>query len=220
MSFVGNVNIAAAIAASYRPPNWGLSSTQTYSITCTLPANTPSSANPNQNTTATPGQPTTYFFDATLRVEHVQEAVGTKHPVQVGPAIVDHIYLMPARVTLEVAMSDAMQSFQSGQYSGGTSRSVVAYQTFKQIQAARVPIALNTRLTGYANMWLVDVRGVEDSATSRGFRGTLRFEQIISAQVASATVSSRPATTDTTNEGTKGVQPVPADLMDQIPLSH
>jgi hypothetical protein len=175
---------------------------------------------PAMQTTPSTTMPTTYFFDATLRVEHVQEAVGTKHPVQVGPAVVDHIYLLPARVTLDVAISDSMQSFASGQYTGAGSRSISAYQTFKQIQAARVPIALSTRLANYSNMWLADVRGVEDSTSSRSFRGTLRFEQIISAQVSTATVSALPNTTDTTNEGTKGVESAPTDLINQIPLSH
>ena len=222
---IGTINVISAVADGFRPPNWGAQAVQTYSMTCTLPPDSPAAANQNQNptvisSTPQPPQPMTFFFDAVLRVEHVQEAVGTRHPVQVGPAVVDHIYLNPARVVLDVAISDSMQSYLSGQYSGDASRSVNAYQTFKSIQAARVPISLATRLDSYENMWLADVRGTEDSTTSRSFRGTLHFEQIISAQVSSATVSSRPNASNTTNEGVKGVKPVPTELINQIPLSH
>lgn len=209
MSVLGTANILAAIGSSYRPPSWGARATQTYSMTCTLPG--PVDAE-------NPPKPITFFFDATLRAEHAQEAVGTRHPVQVGPAVVDHVYLLPARVTLDVAISDSMQSFLAGQYSGGSSRSVSAYQTFKQVQAARVPIALSTRLDTYANMWLVDVRAVEDRTTSRSFRGMLRFEQIISAQIAAAVVSERPDATATTNEGTKGATIPAAAILGRVPV--
>jgi hypothetical protein len=203
----------------YRPPNWGFQP-QEYSLTCTLPANTGA---PGSNgslgstlstaTSAAPSLgPTTYFFDAVLRAEHSQEAIGTRHPVQIGPAIIDHIYLQPARVILEVAMSDAMDSFVSGQYSSTPSKSVSAYQIFKQIQAARVPIILSTRLDTYQNMWIADVRGTEDPRTKQGFRGMLYFEQIISATVAVTNTSARPDQTDSTNEGTKSTSPAtPAD---------
>jgi hypothetical protein len=152
--------------------------------------------------------PTTFWPDAVFRVEHVQEAIGTKHPVQVGPAIVDHVYLGPARVMWEIGFSDSLQSYQAGQFSSASSRSVSAYQTLKQIQAARVPIAVSTRLASYQNMWLADVRAVEDSRTTTSARITLYFEQILSAQVnASPAVSARPQTTNTTNLGTVSPQP-------------
>lgn len=238
MSVIGIANIASVIALSegYRPPFWAHSPTQTYSITCTLPgltANTVNveidqldeSGNVIAKDTASGGQDattavTTYFFDATLRAEHVQEAIGTKHPVQVGPAVIDHVYLAPARVTLDVVMSDSVQSFKAGQYSSNSSRSISAYLTFKQIQAARVPIALSTRLDYYPNMYLVDVRAEENAATSRSFRGSLRFEQVITARITAVTVSARPNATGVTPEGTKGVQAVPTELINQIPLGH
>jgi hypothetical protein len=202
---------------AYRPPSWGQQA-PVYSLTCTLPASSPNASSNNQNATNTGGtqSPTTFFFDAMFRAEHVQEAIGTRHPVQVGPAIVDHIYLNPSRVVLEVGYSDSMQSYQSGQYSSSTSRSVAAYQTLKQIQAARVPITLSTRLTSYTNMWLADVRAVEDNRTKASARISLYFEQIISAQVNNTPTSTRPSTTNTTNEGTKSPTSVPTSISSEI----
>jgi hypothetical protein len=218
---VGNALLNVAISqiqlGPYRPPNWG-SQKQLYSMTCTLPGTpaatvsysssvggvvTPGSTG-SSTSPGTTGKATTYFFDATLRVEHTQEAVMTKHPVQVGPAIVDHIYLLPSRVILEVAISDALQSYLTGQYGGGQSRSVNAYQTFLQIMKARVPIALATRLNAYTNMGLIDVRANEDYRTIKGFRGSLHFEQIISSTLSDTPTSARPNATNTTNEGTSG----------------
>jgi hypothetical protein len=198
-------------AVGYRPANWGQQK-QLYSITCTLPP----AANTGVPANNTIQLPTTYFFDAVLRVDHIQEAIGTEHPVQVGPAVVDHIYLKPYEMTLEVAISDCMQSYQSGQYSSGSSRSVSAYQQFLAIEAARVPITVATRLVTMTNMFMRVARATEDSKTFRGFRGALYFKQIIAAQVSASTTSTRPNATNTTNEGTKSPQPVTPAQTQQI----
>lgn len=220
MSILAQVALSELSNGIYRPPNWG-NGKQVYSITCTLPPNGPTSGTNNNTSSSSPSSnqmPTTFYFDATLHVDHSQEAIGTEHPAQVGPAVVDHIYLRPYEMTLEVAISDAMQSFQAGQYSGGTSRSVNAFQTFLQISAARVPITVSTRLNTMSNMWLRLVRGAEDHRTSRSFRGALYFKQMIQSQLSSTPVSQRPQATNTTNEGTKSPSVPPVPVIDDIPL--
>lgn len=221
MSALGAIALNEFLAAgAYRPANWG--QPQQYSLTCTLPGlpatsvtssgsvggvATPDASGTGANTQAATGSPTTYYFDAILLADHTQEAVGTRHPVQVGPAIIDHVYLLPARIVLQVKMSNAMQSFIQGQYSSVPSKSVSAFQAFLQIQASRAPITLVTRLKTYQNMWLSLVNGHDDFRTSQGFNGTLHFEQIISATVSSQTVSARPNATNTTSTGTLSTQP-------------
>jgi|SRR5580700_56807 hypothetical protein len=203
-------------ATPYTPPQFG-SGKSNYSLTCTLPANNQANSNNNANNPSTPsqGSPTTYFFQLVGRVEHVQEQTITKHPVQIGPAIVDHAYNQPARVVMEVVASDCVASLVAGQYASNPSLSVSMYQTFKQIQAARVPVAVSTRLDQYPNMAITDVRATEDSRTLFGFRGTLYFEQIISVTV-NQTTSARPNQTDSTAEGTKGAQPLSSTEQTQI----
>jgi hypothetical protein len=212
--------IALSSIAAYRPPNWGQQQ-QVYSITCTLPPSSPNGSgnNPNASASSTPQMPTTFFFDATLRVHHKQPARFTSHPVQVGPAIVDHIYLEPYELALDIGISDSMQSYQAGQYSGGSSRSVSAYQTFLAISAARVPITVSTRLNTVQNMGLELVDAYEDNRTFRCLRGTLYFKQIISAQVNTSPTSNRPNATNTTNEGTKSPSTVPSGVSSQLPPS-
>ena len=140
----------------------------------------------------------------------------TEHPVQVGPALVDHMYLRPALVTLDIGMSDAMQSYTPGQYSGGKSKSVSAYQTFLQIQSSRAPIVLATRQLTYQNMQIVDIRASETQQTVAGLRCLIYMRQIISATVSQTTVSTRPNSTDSTNEGTKTSGALSQQQMDQI----
>ena len=196
----------------WRPPQW--SKPPLWSMTVTLPGTpsasvTTSGTNvPAQTSTSpgTQGTSTTYFFDAVLRSEHRQEAVFTEHPVQVGPAIVDHIYLRPAEVTLDVLMSDVAGVYQAGQYTGNNSKSIAAFQQFLQIQASRVPIVLATHLMQYKNMGVRAVFATDTNQTSHALRCTLYFKQIISATVSQTTVSARPDQTGATNEGTKAPQ--------------
>jgi hypothetical protein len=106
-------------------------------------------------------------------------------------------------VMLEIGMSDAMESYVAGQYSGASSKSVFAYQTFKQIQAARVTITLATHLDNYQNMVITDIRAVDDPRTPFALRCSIYMRQIISATVSVTTQSQRPDQTGATNEGTK-----------------
>jgi hypothetical protein len=204
----------------YSPPQFG-SGKSNYSMTCTLPAN-PGFSDEPESGTGTPDlaampSPTTYFFQLVGRVEHIQEQTITKHPVQIGPAIVDHAYNQPARVVMEVVASDCAATLVAGQYSSKPSQSVSMYQTFKQIQAARVPITLATRLDQYQNMALTDVRATEDSRSTFGFRGVLYFEQIVLATVSGAPAASdRPNQTGSTPEGTKGSSPLSSTETQQL----
>jgi hypothetical protein len=184
----------------YRPPQWATGIRgQSYFVIEPYPT----------------GNVTIYTFDASLRVEHHQQLAITRHPVQVstqtgapGGSISDHAYLQPASVTFEIGMSDAMDRFQSGDYSGGSSKSVNAYQAFLAVQARRLPLVVATRLNVYNNMLISDLRPVEDKGTRFALRAMLVFEQIIMGLVSVAAVSAEPQITDTTPGGTKQPEPV------------
>jgi hypothetical protein len=150
---------------------------------------------------------TTYFFDAILRVDHFQELRATDHPVQGGSSITDHAYLLPARVSLEIGMSDAMDSYQSGQWTGNSSKSINAYQTLLQLQALRVPVTVTTRLNTYSNMVIESIRSGDDTRTLHGLKANVQFRQIIVGTVTTSTQSARPHTTGLFGLGL--VQPLP-----------
>lgn len=159
-------------------------------------------------------KPTTYFFDAVFRVDHAQEGRATEHPVQGGTSgalggsvasggsIVDHFYLLPARVALEIGMSDAMDSFQDGQWSSGPTKSISAYQTLKYLQALRVPMTVTTRLETYDNMVIEAIRVPDDVRTLHGLRALVVFRQIISAALSITSESMRPNLSQSSNPGT------------------
>jgi len=163
--------------------------------------------------------PVVYFFDAVLRAEHYQEMVITRHPVQVssdnsapGGSISDHAYLMPARVTLEVGMSDVLDRYNPSDYSSDPSKSVSAYGTFLAIQARRNPLVLITRLNMYSNMLIQTLRPVEDYKTRFGLRLTIVLEQILMGQLAVAPVSAEPQITDQTEKANVPTETVPAAI--------
>jgi hypothetical protein len=200
---VGEV-LPQLLVGVWRPPQWG-TQPQYWSMTVALPAQSPNPTNNNSNATPTPPStsPVTYYFDATLRADHNHESVMTEHPVQVGPALVDHMYDRPNLVTLEVLMSNVTGGYLLGQYSSVSSRAVAAFNIFDQIRTSHAPITLATRLFAYQNMQIVNLRAADTNQTAEALRCVIYFKQIISATVSMTTVSARPNSTNSTNEGTK-----------------
>jgi hypothetical protein len=211
-----------APSGPWRPPQWNDLS-QLVAITVNTPSLRTTSSSTAQdpatgnvvktvNETDQKSTSTTYYFDAVMRLEHAQELTATKHPIQTGASLTDHAYLQPARVILEVAMSDVMDRVAPNLFTSNSSKSVSAFQTMLDVQAGRQPITLVTRLKTYNNMLILDHRAVEDHTTVRGARMMLRLEQIFVAALAQNTVSARPNQTNTTDEGTKVGQPPPPSL--------
>jgi hypothetical protein len=202
--------------AAWRPPQWNQK--QVTFITAQLPdlpeaSVTTASINPNSPPTTTTEPATTketnYYFDAVLRLQHDLSSVITRHPVQSGASFVDHVYLQPAILSMEIGMSDVMDRFQSGDYTSNSSKSVSAYQTLTYLRALRIPLTITTRLATYTNMVIAHISAPDDNRTFHGLRVSIRFEQIILGTVTLQSQSNRPNQTDTNNEGT--VQPQPPD---------
>lgn len=186
--------------STYRPPLWAAGPPNT-SVAAVLPGG---------------GGQTTYFFDAVMRLDHSQELVITKHPVQNGASIVDHAYLQPSRLVLEVGFSDSMDSYTPGQYTNAGAKSVSAYQTFLNLQALRVPLTVNTRLKQYQNMELVGVRAADTNQTAHALKMLLSFEQIIVGTVTVQPQSNRPDQVNANNQGSVPTQAPPADVQGYV----
>lgn len=145
-----------------------------------------------------------YFPDVVLREDHEESAQITQHPVQTGANISDHAFDLPARLTLEIGVSDVMQSFYGGQFTSGSSRSVNAYKTLLELKSKRQPITVVTRLKKYTNMLIQRISPIVDFRTNEALRATVSLQQIILAEVAKTTaVSSKSQTTDQTKSGSK-----------------
>ena len=153
----------------------------------------------------------TYVFDAVLSLEHEQRLVKTVHPVQTGSEISSHAYLMPARLTLDVGMSDVMFTYSApgvDSFTGDSSRSVNAYQTMVQWQRQRALLTIVTRLRTYANMLVAGLAPREDNRTIAGLRCRVELEQIFLSSIGAQQNSARSNLTGSTSQST--VNPVPA----------
>lgn len=149
------------------------------------------------------------LFDAVLHVDHSLNVVTTDHPVQTGANISDHAYKENDEVTLEIGMSDAAVS------SGGSNRSVNAYQTLRSIAANRELVTLVTRLNTYPNMLIVSLSAPDDYTTMFGLRATVTFKQIkivsvSTVQVQQTVSADKPTAPAASSGGGGGSQPAPA----------
>ena len=147
-----------------------------------------------------------WFFDAYLNMSHVSRLRITDHPVQTGANIADHSFLEPKELTMELGCSDVATSIIPGQFTGGWSRSVKAFEILKDLQAQRVPIQILTRLGGYKNMLIETLSAPDDYKTIFGLRATVTFKEVLVATTRTIKVSARPKITDSVNKGK--VEPV------------
>lgn len=134
--------------------------------------------------------PVLYAFDTAGRAQHDQELVITKNPVQTGAAIGDHSYLQPAQLSAEIWMSDLMQSYVLGQFTGAPSRSVSAYQTLKALQRSSQFLQIATRLDLYNNMLIRSISASDTIDTRYGLVVNVVFEEVILANQTELTSSS------------------------------
>lgn len=150
-----------------------------------------------------------WFFDAYLKMTHTSRLTITDQPVQTGAALTDHAYLEPRELSMDIGMSNVAKSFVDGQFTGGYSRSVTAYEVLKQLQALRVPVQVHTRLGLYENMLVEVLSAPDDYTTLYGLQCTVTFREIMVAQVKTVKVSARPLVTGSANGGQP--QPVQAN---------
>ena len=143
-----------------------------------------------------------FFFDAVLREEHSSSLRITEHPVQSGANISDHAFFMPARLVLDIGMSDVMASYVIGQYPV-FDKSVNCYQKMLALQKTRTPLTVITRLRKYTNMLIEQIFVPADGRTTYGARIILNLKQIITAMVGETSVPNSVAenTTDATQKG-------------------
>lgn len=185
---------------AYRPPTWSSGKTQ-YSIVVpnSYSTNTNASGNTLQvNSTGT----SVYVFDAVWRANHKHKLNLTEKPVQTGFNISDNAIQQQPVIMLEIGMSDTMDSFESGMWTGNKSKSISAFLTMEKLMINRVLITLNTRLKSYNNVMLYDIEALETAETQFGLRLLLTFKQLFISTVASQILSARPQATGSTQLGT------------------
>jgi hypothetical protein len=205
--------MSTAPSTLYRPPQWQTQQPAKVIITFPGTGKAPQySSSAAESGASLPSGQTLYAFDAELNVEHEQRATMTRHAVQTGASISDHIFIEPAHLSMDIGMSDAMDSYAptggTSRWSGAGSKSISAYQTLIAMQFARVPLQITTRLRTYKNMFILNDIARDTHKTITGLRARIEFGQIFMAEVTSTPDSARPHETQKTNLGAKNPVPV------------
>lgn len=194
-------------SSAWRPQQWQTPVPQKVLITFPGQGSAPQYSGAVGSTVTLPNAQTIYAFDAEIQIEHEQRLHKTEHPVQTGASISDHAFLEPARLILDIGMSDAMDAyFNPSTWTGNSSKSVAAYQTMLAIQFSRIPLSITTRLRTYQNMVIESLTPTDTYKTATGLRMRVEFGQIFLAIVSTSTVSARPQDTNSTQLGTVNPQ--------------
>ena len=208
----------SSLGFPYRPKQWSNPSTPNpTTVLITFPG-TGQAAQYNGavgSTVILPPTQTLYVFDAVMQIDHQQELRKTEHPVQTGASISDHAYAMPARLILDVGMSDVMDSFyRPSTWSGSPSKSVSAYQTMLALQFSRILLKVTTKLRTYSNMVIESLNPSETSKTYSGLRMRVEFSEVFLANITVAD-SLRSQTSANTITGRVYVVPPPPEIIQQ-----
>lgn len=142
-----------------------------------------------------------YFFDGFINVDVASELVITENPVETGSSVVDHSYVKPIEITMQVMMSDVHQSIIPGQFSGGWSRSMTAYKLLKELQSKRIPFSVLCRLGMFENMLLRRVQAADNAETYQGLMAEVTLSEIPMARVKVVELSLTSQTTIKTEMG-------------------
>jgi hypothetical protein len=163
-----------------------------------------------------------YYFDGVLKTEHVNQRRITQHPVQVGANITDHSFQLPARLTMEIGVSDAMDCYSlSNDWTSETvGRSINAFQGLKKLQESGKSLSVTTRLFTYDNMVIESISVPEDYRTLYTLRASIIFQQIITVQISSTKISTMPHTVKQTFKGPQQKITVSGNNSGNSPLTN
>ena len=152
-----------------------------------------------------------WYFDAVIRLDHQQSQRITQHPVQTGANISDHSFALPAQLTMEIGMSDVMQSYVPGQWGTDTSeptKSVQVYQSLVFWKDQGSPLTITTRLGVYENMVIAHISAPDDVKTMYGLKCLVTFQQIFTASVEKQKTSLIPHVSNQTDKGAIATTPI------------
>lgn len=157
-----------------------------------------------------------YFFDGFMSVSHERKLTITQNPVETGAAIVDHAYVNPSSVTMQIMMSDVHQSIIPGQFSDLTFRHTSAWAVLKQIQESRIPVDVFTKLGYYKNMLIEEISADDTKETFRALSATVKLIEIPVARIKTVKISKASQTTIDTKMAEVQVDNVDRSILSRI----
>jgi hypothetical protein len=161
-----------------------------------------------------------WYFDAVVRADHSQSQRITQHPVQDKANITDHSFSLPAQLSMEIQMSDVMDSFSPGQWSVGDdsdmTKSVFAYQKLVEWKNHGVPLNITTRLDTYENMVIANISSPDDIRTLYGLKCMVTFQQIFVTLISVQTTNLRPHALNTIDKGTIPIASLEGSVLREV----
>lgn len=157
-----------------------------------------------------------YFFDGFMSVSHERKLTITQNPVETGAAIVDHAYVNPSSVTMQIMMSDVHQSIIPGQFSDLTFRHTSAWAVLKQIQESRIPVDVFTKLGYYKNMLIEEISADDTKETFRALSATVKLTEIPVARIKTVKISKASQTTINTKMAEVQVDNIDRSILSRI----
>ena len=131
-------------------------------------------------------------LDAVLSESHNNEVSLTTNPVEIGADITDHAVVKPKKINMLAQVSDTplglaafgkIVDLVTGLFGTSTgeniTRSNAAYNAIVQLQEAREPIELQTKLRLYTNMIITSVKTQQDKSTSRIVRMSIDLQEVL-----------------------------------------
>jgi len=143
-----------------------------------------------------------FTLDVSIRENHQRRSQVTRHPVEDGSEVSDHIHLQPKSVTIEGIQTDTPSGLGALLIVPGmldrfasTPRSVEAWQYLDKLQSEKTILDVLTGLCVYRNMVITNLNAPRSAQTGRALQFSITLEEIII--VGSATVGG----TDTIPDG-------------------
>lgn len=131
-------------------------------------------------------------LDAVLTESHSNTIRLTKNPVELGADITDHAIIEPKRLNLIVEVTDTplglaafgqIVDLVTGLFGTSTAKNITrsnaAYNAMVQLQEAREPLDIQTRLNLYTNMMITSIGISQDKDSSRVARMIIDLEEVI-----------------------------------------
>lgn len=102
-------------------------------------------------------------IDCVISEKHNSEIEIAEIPIETGSRITDHAFVLPKRVTLEIADRNAVTTFNA----------------LVTLQESRVPFTLITGLKVYKNMLISRIDPERDKDSARILRGTADLQEVV-----------------------------------------
>lgn len=138
------------------------------------------------------GQIDTIEIDATIRELHSVKAKATKHPVETGSAVTDHVQLQPDEIEIEGMITNtplvSTVEILTGQVDLATltgQRAAMAWDALEAVVKARLPIKVITSLKTYSNVVLEDLSAPREAKIGNAIHFTVRGSvvRVVSSQI-------------------------------------